>query len=157
MYGSPTFDIHPSFGTTYLFLLLLKSATSNSVHNFGSESKMPKTTVPLINRGVQNPQLSLLSAPVNDVIKWGFYSRLNVTAICYNVTCVQYRQQGGMILLNRTADLIVVLMKLLKWYSRYPFRRRNTFCWTRSLSNATFSFLIMWCSSSSKSAAVYKI
>jgi len=31
------------------------------------------------------------------------------------------------------------------------------FCQTRSLSNATFSFLIMWCSSSSISAAVYKI
>jgi len=34
---------------------------------------------------------------------------------------------------------------------------RNTFCRTRSLSNATFSFLITWRSSSSKSAAVYKI
>ena len=34
---------------------------------------------------------------------------------------------------------------------------RNTFCQTRSLSNATFSFLITWRSSSSKSAAVYKI
>jgi len=36
-------------------------------------------------------------------------------------------------------------------------KTRNMFCRTRSLSNATFSFLIMWCSSSSKSAAVYKI
>ena len=34
---------------------------------------------------------------------------------------------------------------------------RNTFCRTRSLSNATFSFLITWRKSSSKSAAVYKI
>jgi len=34
---------------------------------------------------------------------------------------------------------------------------RNTFCRTRSLSNATFSFLITWRSPSSKSAAVYKI
>jgi len=34
---------------------------------------------------------------------------------------------------------------------------RNTFCRTPSLSNATFSFLIMWRSSSSKSVAVYKI
>jgi len=34
---------------------------------------------------------------------------------------------------------------------------RNTFCRTRNLSNATFSFLITWRSSSSKSAAVYKI
>jgi len=34
---------------------------------------------------------------------------------------------------------------------------RNTFCRTRSLSNATFSFLITWRSSSSKAAAVYKI
>jgi len=34
---------------------------------------------------------------------------------------------------------------------------RNTFCRTRSLSNATSSFLITWRSSSSKSAAVYKI
>ena len=34
---------------------------------------------------------------------------------------------------------------------------RNTFCWTRSLSNATFSFLITWHSSSSNSAAVYKL
>jgi len=34
---------------------------------------------------------------------------------------------------------------------------RNTFCRTRSLSNVTFSFLITWRSSSSKSAAVYKI
>ena len=34
---------------------------------------------------------------------------------------------------------------------------RNTFCRTRSLSNATFSFLITWRSSSSKSAVVYKI
>ena len=33
----------------------------------------------------------------------------------------------------------------------------NTFCRTRSLSNATFSSLITWRSSSSKSAAVYKI
>jgi len=31
------------------------------------------------------------------------------------------------------------------------------FCRTQSLSNATFSFLITWCSSSSKSAAVYKL
>ena len=37
------------------------------------------------------------------------------------------------------------------------FPTRNTFCQTRSLSNATFSFLITWRSSSSKSAAVYKI
>jgi len=36
-------------------------------------------------------------------------------------------------------------------------KTRNTFCRTRSLSNATFSFLITWRSSSSKSAAVYKI
>jgi len=34
-------------------------------------------------------------------------------------------------------------------------KTRNTFCRTRSLSNATFSFLITWRSSSSKSAAVY--
>ena len=34
---------------------------------------------------------------------------------------------------------------------------RNTFYRTRSLSNATFSFLITWRSSSSKSATVYKI
>ena len=34
---------------------------------------------------------------------------------------------------------------------------RNTFRRTRSLSNATFSFLITWRSPSSKSAAVYKI
>jgi len=34
---------------------------------------------------------------------------------------------------------------------------RSTFCRTRSLSNATFSLLITWRSSSSKSAAVYKI
>ena len=34
---------------------------------------------------------------------------------------------------------------------------RNTFCRTRSLSNATFSFLITWRSCSSKSAAVNKI
>jgi len=34
---------------------------------------------------------------------------------------------------------------------------RTTFCLTRSLSNATFSFLITWRLSSSKSAAVYKI
>ena len=37
------------------------------------------------------------------------------------------------------------------------FNIRNTFCRTRSLSNATFSFLITWRSSSSKFAAVYKI
>jgi len=36
-------------------------------------------------------------------------------------------------------------------------RNRPTFCRTRSLSNATFSFLITSRSSSSKSAAVYKI
>jgi len=36
-------------------------------------------------------------------------------------------------------------------------KTRNTYCRTRSLSNATFSFLIMWRSSSTKSAAVYKI
>jgi len=34
---------------------------------------------------------------------------------------------------------------------------RNTFCRTWSLSNATFSFLITWRSSSSKTDAVYKI
>ena len=34
---------------------------------------------------------------------------------------------------------------------------RNTFCRTRSLSNATFSFLITWRSSSLRSAAVYII
>jgi len=37
------------------------------------------------------------------------------------------------------------------------YNTRNTFCRTCSLSNATFSFLITWRSSSSKSAAVYKI
>jgi len=36
-------------------------------------------------------------------------------------------------------------------------KTRNTFCRTRSLSNATFSFLITWHSSSSKSADMYKI
>ena len=36
------------------------------------------------------------------------------------------------------------------------FKTRNTFCRTRSLSNATFSFLITRRSPSSKSAAVYK-
>jgi len=36
-------------------------------------------------------------------------------------------------------------------------KTRNTFCRTRSLSNATFSFLITWRPPSSKSAAVYKI
>ena len=36
-------------------------------------------------------------------------------------------------------------------------KTRNMFCRTRSLSNATFSFLITWRSPSSKSAAVYKI
>ena len=35
--------------------------------------------------------------------------------------------------------------------------QENTFCRSRSLSNATFSILITWRSSSSKSAAVYKI
>ena len=39
---------------------------------------------------------------------------------------------------------------------KYP-QTKNTFCRTRSLSNATFSLLITWRSSSSKSAAVYKI
>jgi len=34
--------------------------------------------------------------------------------------------------------------------------RQKLFCRTQSLSNATFSFLITWRSSSSKSAAVYK-
>ena len=34
---------------------------------------------------------------------------------------------------------------------------RNTFCQTRSLSNATISVLITWRSSSSKSAVVFKI
>jgi len=34
---------------------------------------------------------------------------------------------------------------------------KTTFCRTRSLSNATFSFLITWRSSSSKSAAMYRI
>ena len=37
------------------------------------------------------------------------------------------------------------------------FHSKNTLCRTRSLSNATFSFLITWRSSSSKYAAVYKI
>jgi len=37
------------------------------------------------------------------------------------------------------------------------FSTRNTFCQTRSLSNATFSFLITWRSSSLKSGAVYQI
>jgi len=36
-------------------------------------------------------------------------------------------------------------------------KTRNMFFRTRSLSNATFSFLITWRSSSSKSAVVYKI
>ena len=41
--------------------------------------------------------------------------------------------------------------------SEYYNNTRNTFCRTRSLSNATFSFLITWRSSISKSAAVYKV
>jgi len=36
-------------------------------------------------------------------------------------------------------------------------KTRNTLCRTRSLSNATLSFLITWSLSNSKSAAVYKI
>ena len=40
---------------------------------------------------------------------------------------------------------------------RVLLKTKSTFCWTRSLSNVTLSFLISWRSSSSKSAAVYKI
>jgi len=40
---------------------------------------------------------------------------------------------------------------------KHLIKTRNMFCQTRSLSNATSSFLITWRSSSSKSAAVYKI
>ena len=44
---------------------------------------------------------------------------------------------------------------IVKTWSIYE--TRNTFCRTRSLSNATFSCLITWLTSSTKSAAVYKI
>ena len=54
-------------------------------------------------------------------------------------------------LLMLVCPLSVVHPVVIFWKSR------NTFCLTRSLSNATFSFLITWRSSSSKSAAVYKI
>ena len=44
-----------------------------------------------------------------------------------------------------------------KFLVNFYHKTKYTFCRTRSLSNATFSFLITWRSSSSKSAAVYKI
>jgi len=49
---------------------------------------------------------------------------LNITAIYCTITHAQYRyrQRVGTILPNRTADVIVTLMKLLKWGSRSPFR-----------------------------------
>ena len=51
--------------------------------------------------------------------------------------------------------LLPCLVPLLCFY--YQQEIRSGFCRTRSLSNATFPFLITWRSSSSKSAAVYKI
>jgi len=49
------------------------------------------------------------------------------------------------------------LTKTYIYYTLFPITRNITFCRTRSLSNATFSFLIKWRSFTSKSAAVYKI
>jgi len=79
----------------------------------------------------------------------------------------------------RTATVVVAQIKLNSPSAQYTFlddqsyampficafhihqwlncKTRNTFCRTRSLSNANFSFLITWRSPSSKSAAVYKI
>ena len=45
----------------------------------------------------------------------------------------------------------------LLWELMNSSSTRNMFCQTRSLSNATFLFLITWHSSSSKSATMYKI
>jgi len=52
------------------------------------------------------------------------------------------------ILCHKMLKIIIIIIIIIT---------RNTFCRTRSLSNATFLFLITWRSSSSKSAAVYKI
>jgi len=52
----------------------------------------------------------------------------------------------------RAANIIGIGTFLMKLY-----KTRNMYCWTWSLSNATFSFLITWRSSSSKSAVVYNI
>ena len=51
-----------------------------------------------------------------------------------------------------TFKLLLLIIKHEKHHTT-----RNNFCRTRSLSNVTFSFLITWRSSSSESAAVYKI
>ena len=53
--------------------------------------------------------------------------------------------------------MLIILVPVLMLILITIIITRNTFCRTRSLSNATFSFLITWRSSSSKSAAVYKI
>jgi len=50
---------------------------------------------------------------MHDIAKHQNMSHLYVTTNSYNVTHAQYQQRGGIMLLSRTADLVIVLMKLL--------------------------------------------
>jgi len=86
---------------------------------------------------------------------WGLWFNLHRTQQQRTMTCYSY-----------VAVLIPLCAVVFYYGSRKKFSalkfvrnwslswtRRNTFCRTRSLSNATFSFLITWRLSSSKSAA----
>jgi len=71
---------------------------------------------------------------------------------CWNVT--DGRTDRGT---DRRTDLLYQYRASVCWRAIKNYMTRNTLCRTRNLSNATFSFLITWRSSSSKSAVVYKI
>ena len=58
---------------------------------------------------------------------------------------------------SSTCDSNIPTWLVANAVSRFISETRDTLCQTRSLSNATFSYLIMWRSTSWKSAAVYKI
>jgi len=86
---------------------------------------------------------------------------------CYSLQRIRCAVELGLLLFNSTTSTCCqrTVVVLCDWVSEWVVPRlhldgwwtRNTFCRTWSLSNATFSFLITWRSSSPKSVAVYKI
>ena len=81
--------------------------------------------------------------------KWNNFGR-SWLVLCFQICSILTFSYGTMFSIFTSVTLAIGVRT-------NSYTTRNTFCRTRSLSNATFSFLITWRSSSSKSAAVYKI
>jgi len=104
----------------------------------GSTGKVRLVTSIMIVRPVQCYSLQRIRCAVE----------LGLLLFCATSTCCQ---RTVVVLCDWVSEWVVPRLHLDGWWTR------NTFCRTWSLSNATFSFLITWRSSSPKSVAVYKI